>query len=81
MRVQGKMNYEELLVRCESGIERHLPDALYPELGPDAQKDIRAQYMIDYYDIPATLPDFAFPELRIAIYCDGYEFHSERDSF
>ena len=37
--------------------------------------------MIDYYDMPVTLPDFAFPDLQIAIYCDGYEFHSERDPF
>ena len=37
--------------------------------------------MIDYYDMPVTLPDFAFPSARIAIYCDGYEFHSERDPF
>ena len=36
--------------------------ALYPELGPDAQKEIQAQYIIDYYDMPVTLPDFAFPE-------------------
>ena len=75
------MNFDELRKRCESEIETHLLGALYPELGPDAQKKIEAQYMIDYYDIPATLPDFAFPSLQIAIYCDGYEFHSERDSF
>ena len=37
--------------------------------------------MIDYYDMPVTLPDFAFPSARIAIYCDGYEFHSERNPF
>ena len=37
--------------------------------------------MIDYYDMPVTLPDFAFPYLRIAIYCDGYEYHWERDPF
>ena len=55
--------------------------ALYPELGPDAQKEIQAQYMIDYYAMPVTLPDFAFPDAKIAIYCDGYEFHSEREAF
>ena len=75
------MDYEELLEGCESPIETHLLRALYPELGPDAQKEIQAQYMIDYYDMPVTLPDFAFPDAKIAIYCDGYEFHSERDSF
>ena len=55
------MNFDELRKHCESEIERHLLDALYPELGPNAQKEIEAQCMIDYYDIPATLPDFAFP--------------------
>ena len=75
------MDYEELLSYCESEIERHLLGALYPELGPDAQKQLQTQHKIDYYDIPLTIPDFAFPSLQIAIYCDGYEFHSERDPF
>ena len=56
--------------------------ALYPALGPNSQGDLCAQYKIDYYkDMPVTLPDFAFPEAKIAIYCDGYEYHSGRDSF
>ena len=55
--------------------------ALYPELGPDAQKEIQAQYMIDYYAMPVTLPDFAFPDAKIAIYCDGYEHHWKRGPF
>ena len=75
------MNFDELRKRCESEIETHLLRALYPELGPDAQKEIQAQYMIDYYAAPVTLPDFAFPDAKIAIYCDGYEFHSEREAF
>ena len=75
------MDYDDLLARCESEIESHLLGALYPNLGPDAQKKIEAQHMIDYYDMPVTLPDFAFPYLRIAIYCDGYEYHWERDPF
>ena len=75
------MDYDDLLAMCESEIESHLLGALYPNLGPDAQKKIEAQHMIDYYDMPVTLPDFAFPYLRIAIYCDGYEYHWERDPF
>ena len=75
------MDYDDLLARCESEIESHLLGALYPNLGPDAQKEIEAQHIIDYYDMPVTLPDFAFPYLRIAIYCDGYEYHWERDPF
>ena len=75
------MDYDDLLAMCESEIESHLLGALYPNLDPDAQKEIEAQHMIDYYDMPVTLPDFAFPDLRIAIYCDGYEYHWERDPF
>ena len=60
------MDYHELLARCESEIEKHLLRVLYPNLGPDAQKEIQAQYMIDYYDMTVTLPDFAFPDLRFA---------------
>ena len=75
------MDYDDLLARCESEIESHLLGALYPNLDPDAQKEIEAQHMIDYYDMPVTLPDFAFPYLRIAIYCDGYKYHWERDPF
>ena len=75
------MDYNELLEGCKSPIERHLLDALYPVLGPDTQKKLQAQHLIDYYDMPVTLLDFAFPDLQIAIYCDGYEFHSERNPF
>ena len=35
------MDYDELLEGCESPIETHLLRALYPELGPDAQKRYR----------------------------------------
>ena len=41
------MNFDELRKCCESEIERHLLGALYPELGPDAQKEIEAQHIID----------------------------------
>ena len=75
------MNLDQLLQNCESEIERHLLGALYPELEPDSQKELRSQHIIDYYEIPATLPDFAFPDAKIAIYCDGYEYHSDREAF
>ena len=75
------MDYDELLARCGSEIERHLLGALYPKLGPSEQKEIEAQHLIDYYDMPVTLPDFAFPDAKIAIYCDGYKYHWERGPF
>ena len=31
------------------------------------------QYKIDRYaDMPLTIPDFAFPDMQIVIYCDGF---------
>ena len=76
------MDFDQLLGDCESEIERRLLQGLYPSLGPDAQADLHAQYKIDYYaDMPVTLPDFAFPDAKIAIYCDGYEYHSDSNSF
>ena len=75
------MNIDRLLEGCESEIEEHLLRALYPELGPDFQEDLRTQHVIDYYNMPLTVPDFAFPKDKIAIYCDGYKFHKDRDSF
>ena len=76
------MDFDQLLKGCESEIEERLLQALYPALGPNSQGDLRSQYKIDYYkDMPVTLPDFAFPDARIAIYCDGYEYHSDSNSF
>ena len=75
------MDYDELLERSKSKIEKVLLDALYPELGPNGKKDIQAQYMIIFDNMPVTFPDFAFPSLQIAIYCDGYKYHWKRDSF
>ena len=75
------MDYDELMNRSEEGIEKDLLGALYPKLGPDAQRELQAQYLIDYYDIPPTIPDFAFPNAKIAIYCDSYKYHWERDPF
>jgi very-short-patch-repair endonuclease len=27
-----------------------------------------------------TVPDFAWPERRVAVYCDGCQFHGDRDT-
>ena len=45
------------------------------------EKQLQTQHRIDYYDIPLTIPDFAFPDAKIAIYCDGYEHHWKRGPF
>ena len=76
-----RMNFGELLKGCESEIEAHLLHALYPELGSDSQENLRSQHVIDYYNMPITIPDLAFPEDKIAVYCDGYKYHSNLDSF
>ena len=67
----------ELLERCESPIERELLQNLYPHLTTDRARELRAQYKIDRYDdMDLTIPDFAFPDMRIAIYCDGFAWHA-----
>ena len=75
------MGIEKQLQNTESEIEAHLLRALYPELGPDSQGDLRSQHVIDYYDMPLTIPDFAFPKDKIAIFCDGFKYHNDSDSF
>ena len=67
------MTLDELLKRCQSPIERELLQNLYPYLTTDRAQELCAQHIIDYYnDMPLTIPDFAFPDARIAVYCDGF---------
>ena len=63
----------QLLARCQSPIERELLTRLFPHLSTSLSRELRAQYKIDKYDdMPLTIPDFAFPDMQIAIYCDGF---------
>ena len=72
----------ELLERCESPIERELLQNLYPCLTTDWARGLRVQHRIDRYDdMPVTIPDFAFPDMQIAIYCDSYEYHKVQQRF
>ena len=65
----------QLLERCESPIESELLEKLYPRLPTSRVQELCAQYMIDYYnDMPVTIPDFAFPNAQIAVYCDGFSY-------
>ena len=74
------MNFDELLDRCESPLEKDLLRALYPVLSEQHREELVTQYLME--DLPQiTLPDLAFPEKKIAIYCDGYRWHNERKSF
>ena len=61
----------ELLERCDSPIERELLKNLYPHLTTPHAQELRAQHRIDYKG-GVTISDFAFPDMRIVIYCDGY---------
>ena len=67
----------ELLERCQSPIERQLLENLYPHLTTARIRELRAQHKIDCYDdMPLTIPDFVFPDMRIAIYCDSFAWHA-----
>ena len=70
----------ELLEQCDTEIERELLQNLYPHLTTDRAQDLRAQYMIDSFS-EVTVPDFAFPDKRIAIYCDGFKWHKDKEAF
>ena len=67
----------ELLEQSESPIERKLLRNLYRHLTVDRACELRAQYKIDYFDdMSVTVPDFAFPDMQIAIYCDGFKWRT-----
>ena len=72
----------ELLAQCQSPIERDLVKKLYPCLTTDCAQELCAQYKIICPNGLKTILDFAFPEMKIAIYCDGFEWHGcKRDIF
>ena len=75
------MTLDELLQRCheESPIERRLVENLYPALSLPIREKLEAQYPIHLP--PNTVPDFAFPHAKIAIYCDSYKWHKNKQSF
>ena len=73
---------KELLARCESLLEKKFLQKVYPHLTTDRAQELRPQYKIDFIPgLPETTPDFAFPDMKIAIYCDGYKFHKDERSF
>lgn len=61
----------------QSPIESKLLDALITT--PDLPVP-RVQYEIRNKGRLVTVPDFAYPEHRIAIYCDGYAYHGNKKS-
>lgn len=74
------MTFDDLLKRCQTELEKHLLRALYPALSEPEREELVAQFLMeDLTDI--TLPDFAFPKQKIAIYCDGYMWHKKIKSF
>lgn len=74
------MTFDELLNKSKSKIEEHLLRSLYFALPKSVRGELEAQYLIDEFE-DVTLPDFAFPDRKIAIYCDGYKWHKDLESF
>ncbi|WP_219846570.1 AAA domain-containing protein [Salinibacter sp. 10B] len=60
------------LRQCESPIEKKLLHALQkiPEL-----EDIEPQFVIKNGDQIVSRADFAFPDIKLAVYCDGARWH------
>ena len=72
----------KLLAKSESPIERELLQNLYPHLTTDRAQELCAQYRINFIPgLPLTIPDFAFPDMKIAIYCDGFATHRDEPAF
>ena len=71
----------ELLEQChpESPIERRLVENLYPALPYIVREKLSAQYPIHLP--PNTYPDFVFAYAQIAIYCDSYKHHGNKERF
>ena len=68
--------FDALLEKCESPIERELLTKLYPHLSPDHTRELEAQKRERIRrDGTRIRLDFAFPDLQIAICCDGREWH------
>lgn len=61
----------------QSPIEAHLLAALQGVPGLPLPV---AQYEIRDGDRIITVPDFAYPDARIAVFCDGFAFHGNRDT-
>jgi hypothetical protein len=61
----------------QSPIEQKLFDALrrIPDLPPPV-----AQHPIPNAEKPITIPDFAYPDARIAVFCDGFAFHGNPET-
>lgn len=61
----------------QSPIESRLLEALrrIPDLPPPV-----AQLPLPDAERPRTIPDFAFPDAKIVIFCDGFAFHGNRET-
>ncbi len=67
---------DALLEKCESHIERKLLTQLYPHLRASHTRELEAQkWERIRRDGTRIRLDFAFPDLQIAICCDGREWH------
>lgn len=61
----------------ESPIEAALLEALRSVPGIPIP---RMQYEVKDGDRIVTVPDFAYPDARIAVFCDGFAFHGNQDT-
>ena len=74
---------KELLKQVKVPLERDFLRKVYPrlKLTPDQAQELRPQYDINFIPELKTIPDFAFPDMKIAIYCDEYPLHRDEPAF
>ncbi|MEW6246510.1 MAG: DEAD/DEAH box helicase [Nitrospirota bacterium] len=62
----------------ETAIEQALLHAI--RAGDRLPEPVPQYPVCDHSQKPITVPDFAYPDRRIAIYCDGFAYHGNRDT-
>lgn len=72
--VEMMRHFDKLLELCSEGIERQMLERLYEELPSDIFIRLFAQYRVGECAFLIT-PDFAFPDEKIAIFCDSSTYH------
>ena len=75
---------KELLKQVKVPLEKDFLLKVYPDLKltPDQAQELCPQYTIDCYPgVQKTTPDFAFPDMKIAIYCDDLLKHKDEPAF
>ena len=78
MLVRRESSGDEVVGRYPKGeIEAPLERALRSNDAPPGERDYEVR---DDTGRIVTVPDFAWPDVKLAVFCDGFAFHGDRDT-